>query len=460
MSGVRRGAVPPTAHFTPVTTTIHELLSDLRALSLDERDKGDKFERLVKAYLKNDPEWVNRFEDVWSWTEWEGRGNLPDIGVDLVAKRRDSDELAAIQCKFYAAGQRVSKAHIDSFLAATMRPEFNFTSRYVFDTSAGWTNNVEKQVQGVVQRVDIAYLDDAPIDWSQFRWETPEVVVPTGPKTLRPHQRNALEDVFKGLQTHDRGKLVMACGTGKTFTSLKIAEELAGEGKSVLFLVPSIQLLSQSLREWMANTAVDIRPFAVCSDVRVGRKSIEDEAEISTIDLTEPATTDPQVLVNRMDVGRHAKARMTVVFSTYQSIEVISRAQDLGLGEFDLIICDEAHRTTGVTLAGQDESAFVKVHDNDYIRAARRLYMTATPRVFGDEVRAKARDADAILADMSDESVYGPELHRLGFGDAVEADLLTDYKVLVLAVDEQYVADNFQRAMAEVARSASMMPRS
>lgn len=427
--------------------TIHEVLSDLRSLSMDERDKGDKFERLVKSYLKNDPEWVNRFEDVWTWTEWDERGNVPDIGVDLVAKRRDTGEYAAIQCKFYDAGQKVSKAHIDSFLAATMRPEFNFTQRYVFDTSAGWTNNVEKEVQGVVQRVDIAYLDDAPIDWAQFRWETPEVVVPTGPKSLRPHQRNALEDVFKGLRSHDRGKLVMACGTGKTFTSLKIAEEIAGAGKSVLFLVPSIQLLSQSLREWMANAEVDIRPFAVCSDVRVGRKTIEDEAEISTIDLTEPATTDPQKLVDRMAVGVHAKPRMTVVFSTYQSIDVIARAQDLGLGEFDLVICDEAHRTTGVTLIGQDESAFVKVHDNAYLRAAKRLYMTATPRVFGDEVRAKAKDADAVLADMSDESVYGPELHRLGFGDAVEADLLTDYKVLVLAVDEQYVADHFQQAM-------------
>lgn len=430
-----------------MSVTIHEVLSDLRSLSMDERDKGDKFERLVKSYLRNDPEWVNRFEGVWTWTEWDERGNVPDIGVDLVAKRRDTGEYAAIQCKFYDAGQKVSKAHIDSFLAATMRPEFNFTQRYVFDTSAGWTNNVEKEVQGVVQRVDIAYLDDAPIDWGQFRWETPEVVVPTGPKSLRPHQRNALEDVFKGLQTHDRGKLVMACGTGKTFTSLKIAEELAGAGKSVLFLVPSIQLLSQSLREWMANTEVDIRPFAVCSDVRVGRKTIEDEAEISTIDLTEPATTDPQKLVDRMAVGVHAKPRMTVVFSTYQSIDVIARAQELGLGEFDLVICDEAHRTTGVTLVGQDESAFVKVHDNAYLRAAKRLYMTATPRVFGDEVRAKAKDADAVLADMSDESVYGPELHRLGFGDAVEADLLTDYKVLVLAVDEQYVADHFQQAM-------------
>lgn len=432
-----------------MTTTIHEVLGELRAASLDERDKGDKFERLVKAYLEADPEWSAKFSDVWLWSDWAGRDGVTDIGIDLVAANRDRDDFTAIQCKFYAPGHRVAKADIDSFLSASMRPDFGFSQRIVFDTSAGWSGNAEETLKGVAQRVDISYLDDAAIDWSQFRWETPEVVSPTGPKHLRPHQTKALEDVRAGLATYDRGKLIMACGTGKTFTSLKIAEDLVGHGGSVLFLVPSIQLLSQSLREWMANTELDIRPFAVCSDVRVGRRVQTDDADMATIDLTEPATTDPAKLLERMRVGKYAKSRMTVVFSTYQSIDVIIEAQRQGLADFDLVICDEAHRTTGVTLAGQDESTFVRVHDNTALRAAKRLYMTATPRVFGDDVRRKANDADAVLADMSDEDTYGPELHRLGFGDAVEADLLTDYKVLVLAVDEQYVAENFQQAMSQ-----------
>lgn len=432
-----------------MTVTIHEVLGELRAASLDERDKGDKFERLIQAYLRTDPEWAARFSDVWLWTEWPGRDGVRDIGIDLVAKNRDRDDFTAIQCKFYDQGHKVAKADIDSFLSASMRPDYGFSQRIVFDTSAGWSGNAEETLKGVAQRVDITYLDDAAIDWSQHRWETPEVLVPTGKKALRPHQANALDDVCKGLRTHDRGKLVMACGTGKTFTSLRIAEALVGEGGSVLFLVPSIQLLSQSLREWMANSEVDIRPFAVCSDVRVGRKVQTDDADMSTIDLTEPATTDTAKLVERMSVGKYAKERMTVIYSTYQSIDVIIEAQKKGLAEFDLVICDEAHRTTGVTLAGQDESAFVRVHDNEALRSKKRLYMTATPRVFGDEIRRKASDADAILADMGDEDTYGPELHRLGFGDAVEADLLTDYKVLVLAVDEKYVAENFQQAMSE-----------
>ncbi len=430
-----------------MATNVYEVLDDLRVAALDEQDKGSKFERLVKTYLLNDPEWSARFEDVWLWSEWPRREGRPDTGVDLVASLRDSDKYAAIQCKFYKADATVAKSEIDSFLSASSTVEF--ASRYIFDTARAWSPNATDTlaVQAVpVQRVDIAYLDESAFDWSAYSWSTPEVLISTGKKALRPHQERALRDVTEGFCSHDRGKLVMACGTGKTYTSLKIAESLVGAGGSVLFLVPSIQLLSQSLREWMANSDVEIRPFAVCSDVRVGRRVNSDDADISIIDLTEPATTNARTLVSRM--GSAPADRMTVVFSTYQSIEVISQAQALGLPEFDLAICDEAHRTTGVTLSGDDESAFVRVHDNAHLAASKRLYMTATPRVFSEDVKRKAADAEALAVSMDNDAWYGPEFHRLGFGDAVEADLLTDYKVLVLAIDEEYVAEHFQSAMA------------
>ncbi|RZU31338.1 DEAD/DEAH box helicase [Blastococcus saxobsidens] len=430
-----------------MTGTIHAVLDRLRDEALDERDKGSKFEQLIQAYLTTDPEWTARFSDVWLWSDWPGREGRPDTGIDLVATNADDGGLTAIQCKFYAADRTVAKADIDSFVSASAHSQF--TRRIVFDTAAGWSANAEETLAGgVAQRVDIGYLADAAIDWTQFSWATPQIVVPTGKKALRPHQQKALDDVRAGLAEHDRGQLVMACGTGKTFTSLRIAEELVGAGGTVLFLVPSIQLLSQSLREWMANAEVDIRALAVCSDVKVGRRVASDDADQLPIDLTEPASTDPQTLLTRFEATTNADGRMRVVFSTYQSIDVVTRAQELGLPAFNLVICDEAHRTTGVTLAEGDESAFVRVHDADALKAAKRLYMTATPRVFGEEVRRKATDADAVLADMSDEDTFGPELHRLGFGQAVEADLLTDYKVLVLAVDEKYVAENFQQAMA------------
>jgi predicted helicase len=248
----------------------------------------------------------------------------------------------------------------------------------------------------------------------------------------------------------------MACGTGKTFTGLKIAERLQkereqaneGDHTTVLFLVPSIALLSQTLREWSFEATVTLRSFAVCSDVKVGRQQPEgDDKDMAVHDLALPATTDVSRLIKQM-ASVEATPGLTVIFSTYQSIGVISQAQQLGLPRFDLILCDEAHRTTGVTLAGHDESAFVRVHDDAYLGGDRRLYMTATPRVYGDDAKTDAKNADAAVASMDNEQYYGPEFHRLGFGDAVEAGLLTDYKVLILAIDEGVVTKTIQEGLA------------
>ncbi len=144
---------------------------------------------------------------------------------------------------------------------------------------------------------------------------------------------------------------------------------------------------------------------------------------------------------------------MTVVFSTYQSIEVIARAQKVllknGFNEFDLIICDEAHRTTGVTLADEDESAFTKVHDNDFIKAKKRLYMTATPRLYSDDTKSKAAQAEAIFVQWMIPTLYGEEIYRIGFGEAVERDLLTDYKVLILTLNDKDVPPAVQQMIAD-----------
>ena len=237
----------------------------------------------------------------------------------------------------------------------------------------------------------------------------------------------------------------MACGTGKTYTGQAIAEQVAGVGGTVLVLMPSISLLSQTLKEWTADAGVPMTPFAVCSDVKAGKRT--DFEDISPYDLVLPATTDPELLVSRYKKSK-PKENMTVIFSTYQSLPVTMAAQDAGIPEFDLVICDEAHRTTGVTLSGADDSNFTKVHDDINLKAKKRLYMTATARVYGDGAKAKASEADAVLASMDDPSVFGPEFHRLGFDEAVRRDLLSDYKVLVLAVDEGAVSAAFQKQLS------------
>ncbi len=243
----------------------------------------------------------------------------------------------------------------------------------------------------------------------------------------------------------------MACGTGKTFTSLKIAEELAGAGKRVLFLVPSLSLLSQTLTEWTQESETPLHSFAVCSDSDVGkkRKKSDDMVQTFTHELRYPATTEPARLATEM-AKRHDAQHMSVVFSTYHSINVISEAQHQhGLDHFDLIICDEAHRTTGATFGDEDESTFVKVHDAGFIRGLKRLYMTATPRIYGDVAKASAEKENVALCSMDDESLYGKELFVITFSEAVKRGLLCDYKVIVLAVEESHVSRRIQNLLKD-----------
>ncbi|KRF26798.1 damage-inducible protein [Phycicoccus sp. Soil803] len=423
----------------------------------DKTGKGSAFERLMASYLRTAPEFADRFGEVYLWDEWPDKGKQHDHGIDIVARDIHNGGWCAIQCKFYDPQHHISKGDIDSFIAASAKPQY--TGRIMFSTAKDWGPTAERQLDGLtipVTRIGVNDLLESKVDWSQIDWQEPQTYLPlTGKKQLRPHQKIAKDAVISGLATQDRGQLIMACGTGKTFTSLKIAEQLATDNKAkattVLFLVPSIQLVNQTFREWAQETELPFRAFAVCSDVKVGKggsKPADDPEDIAVTDLIIPATTDTKALAAKVKEA-HENDRFTVIFSTYQSIDVVAQAQRDGVPEFDLVIADEAHRTTGVTLADTVESQFVRVHDNSYIDAAKRLYMTATPRLFDPKVKEKATTNDAVLVSMDDESLYGPVLHRLGFGEAVEKDLLTDYKVLVLKVDESFVAESFQSELAQ-----------
>lgn len=436
-----------------MAATIHDVLDQYRKVAFDEYDKGAHFERLMQAFLKTEPQYAELYDEVWRWTEYPDRGTRPDTGIDLVARNRDTGELTAVQCKFFSPATQVTKAMLDSFLSASGKTTVDytdeFTSRLIISTSDKWGKNAEDAIidQSIpVERLRVQDLDESAIDWSQFVWEEPDNLAKKKHKTPFDYQTAAIEDVLTGFTETDRGKLIMACGTGKTFTSLRLAEQVVPAGGTVLFLVPSIALLSQTLKEWTIEAEVPLRSFAVCSDVSVGKRRTEEDIPVR--DLAFPATTNAPALVKQFDLGATSE-KLTVVFSTYQSLPVISKSQGLGLPEFDLIICDEAHRTTGAAMSEDDESAFMKVHDQSFVAGKKRLYMTATPRIFSDGTRKKAGELGAKLADMDDKLTYGPEFHRLGFGQAVSMGRLTDYKVLVLAVDEGFVAREFQSLMSQ-----------
>ncbi|MDP2079338.1 MAG: DEAD/DEAH box helicase family protein [Thiobacillus sp.] len=432
-------------------TAIDRILQSYRDAAVTEREKGTYFERLALVFFMNDPVQSEEYEAVSTWSDWakaNGRDGK-DVGIDLVAKLRNEDGFAAIQAKFYAADARIQKVNIDSFISASGKEPFR--RRVVLDTTEKeWGTNAEEMIRDQaipVVRIGLTDLRESRIDWTIF--EARGEIVLSAKKTLLDHQKDALADVSKGLSVADRGKMIMACGTGKTFTSLKIAEAVAGKGKRVLFMVPSLALMSQTVREWTNDTETPMRAFAVCSDAHVGkrRKSTDDIAEIEIHDLAFPATTDPVKVAKK--AGEDDPERMTVIFSTYQSIVTLIRAQEAGLPEFDLIICDEAHRTTGATLDGEEESNFVKIHSNDNVKARKRLYMTATPRIFGDNVRSKADEVGAELASMDNPALFGDTLFYRGFGWAVQNGLLTDYKVIVLAMDEGLVSAAVQKRLGD-----------
>ena len=436
--------------------TFRSILDELDAKAWNPVDKGQSFERLVKAFIQTDKGQSSRFERVWLWSEWPGNGGRHDIGIDLVARERDSGDLVALQCKFYSPNSTVYLSNIATFLAAS--GETAFSSGIIVSTTESWSKDLGENIllnrDKPISRWGPDVFEKSSVDWQTFDLDKPSDITQRQTKTLREYQRGALEAVINGLKRHDRGKLIMACGTGKTFNALRIAEQQVGADGNVLFLTPSISLLSQSLLDWANDADVPLKTFAVCSDTRAGKRDPEDE-DISPYDLAFPASTDIGQFVGQVSQSDRV-GHMTAIFSTYQSLDVISEAQKAGLPEFDLIICDEAHRTTGVSLVGKSESNFQLVHDNGFVAARKRLYMTATPRIYGDRAKRKANDNLLTIASMDDETIYGPELHRLGFGEATDLKILSPYKVVIFNVDQEQVGIDLDKLLSDSATDVNM----
>lgn len=449
--------------------TLKDILNKFAATSFTQKEKGTQFERLMQSWLKTDPRYANLFSEVWLWEEFPGRKDFggKDTGIDLVAKT-DLGDYWAIQCKCYSSKAVIDKPAVDSFLATSSRTftdeityqTTTFSQRLWISTTNHWGTNAEEAIHNQnppVSRVSLSDLEMSPVDWGKLLEGLQGKQALTAGKQLRKHQLQAISAAEQHFKANDRGKLVMACGTGKTFTSLRLIEHLVPQKGLVLFMVPSIALLGQSLNDWSADAANPIKAICICSDNKASRKvkrnSDTDDTEESVVDLALPASTNVKSIVRQLHSSKNYDG-LVVVFSTYQSIDVISEAQkellkqtDNHFGEFDFIVCDEAHRTTGVKLSSKDESNFTKIHSNEIVAGKKRLYMTATPRLYGESAKIKASKNDCILCSMDDKAIYGEEFFRVNFSYAVQNGILTDYKVLVLTVSENMIPANI---LAEV----------
>ncbi len=403
--------------------TIDELLEKYRAAAENEKDKGAKFEVLMKNFLPLN--YRGEIEKVMLWQEFS---NEKDLGIDLVAET-SGGEFWAIQCKFYAENTTIEKSAVDSFISNSGRT-FNgkkFSLRIFISTSDNFTENAakmfENQTPPVIQ-IGMEDLRNAAVDWEKL--DAGEFV--RLQRNLRDYQIEALDAAHEHFKNNERGKLIMACGTGKTFTSLRIAEDLTQNCGLVLFLVPSLSLVKQTLNEWTNFSADAIRAICVCSD-----KTVAADDDIKNVMLKIPVTNQPEEI--SAAVNRKGNFGMTVIFSTYQSIEKVIAAKL----NFDLVICDEAHRTAGNSKKDKDSKLFSLVHDNAEIISKRRLYMTATPKLYSENLKNTAKEKNLTVWSMDDENIFGKEFFRISFKRAIELNCLSDYKLLIFAVSENEV---------------------
>ena len=440
---------PPVTELTATMPNFDAALTHLRDRATDLFGMGRSFERLMKTALSKEPGILgDRFSQVWMWNEWPGHDG-PDTGVDLVAEEREGG-LCAIQCKFFDPHRPVPKKAIDSFMSKS-EPD-HFTSRLIINTGGPIQKNALKTLQASPKPcrvLDRAELDGWDVDWWQY------VNDPEGlqfqardPYTPHPYQKDAVEQVMAGFQKHARGQLILPCGTGKTAVTLWIAEQQVGLGGRVLYLVPSIALMAQTMREWSEQKSLPLRYVGICSDTRAGRN----DEDASLLELDYPVTTDIEKIREGLQAER--PGALTAVFCTYQSLPLVAMAQAEGAPAFDLVVCDEAHRTTGVEESvskGKDEqkvSPFRLIHDASRIHAHKRLYATATPRLYTESARGKAADRNLDIYSMDDESVYGPEFYKMAFSQAIEGGWLTDYKVIILTLKSDQVSESLGNLLA------------
>ncbi|GAA7615588.1 DEAD/DEAH box helicase family protein [Helicobacter pylori] len=413
----------------------------------NQRLKGSLFEKVCKRFLEEHDS-ANEYESIKLWSEWELNQKERDRGIDMVVTTT-SKEYIAVQCKFHQ--DRISYPEIATFLNKLQSGvgEVRFKKGIIISTSNLSSDAIKEieQIRSTGMGIDIDEITEEDFMYSQIDWEkldpTQKELPICDQKKPRKHQIEAIKAAKEYFSDpkNTRGKLIMACGTGKTYTSLKIMESL--DPKITLFLVPSIALLSQTFREYAQEKSAPFYASIVCSDDKVGKgkknKNDDDSDDINFSELPKKPSTNLKDILITYEQAQKENKRL-IIFSTYQSALRIKEAQEAGLGEIDLIICDEAHRTVGAMYSSNerdDKNAFTLCHSDEHIKAKKRLYMTATPKVYSESSKARAKESDNVIYSMDDAGIFGEEIYTLNFEKAIALDLLTDYKVMILAVRKE-----------------------
>ncbi len=419
----------------------------------NQHHKGSLFEKLSKRFLIEHDS-ANEYESIDLWSDWKLRGNEGDRGIDMVITTT-SKEYIAVQCKYHQ--DSVSLNDIATFLSKLQSgvKEVRFKKGIIISTSH-LTRAALEEIEQIRKSkgIDIVEISEEDFIYSQIDWDKLDFTQTQGEiplcdkKKPRPHQMEAIKATKEYFSNpkNTRGKLIMACGTGKTYTSLKIMEAL--DPKIMLFLAPNIALLSQTFREYAKEKSDPFYASIVCSDDKVGddkagkgkkNKNDDDTDDINFSELPLKPSTRLEDILSTHEKAQKENKRF-IIFSTYQSALRIKEAQEAGLNEIDLIICDEAHRTVGAMYSSNerdDKNAFTLCHSDENIKAKQRLYMTATPKVYSESSKAKAKESDNVIYSMDDADTFGEEIYTLNFERAIALDLLTDYKVIILAVRKE-----------------------
>ncbi|MBR1860097.1 MAG: DEAD/DEAH box helicase [Selenomonadaceae bacterium] len=435
--------------------TFEDVLKKYRTLPANKLKMSMHFEKMMKRFMQTYPVYLDKFSDVWIWQDFPYNQDFSDIvnsGIDLVAKTH-SGEFWAIHCRSYPTNSNFEKYMIELFTTMSNRT-FNvdgeiktFSQRLWISTNDIWSEKLNKELREEIPsiaQIDFTEMQTSPINWYQLYRGTAGRSALNNQRNILPHQIQAVDAAHEYFKTKDRGKLIMPCGTGKTFTSLKIAENEIGDDGVVLFLVPSTTMLKQALFEWATFSENPVNAICVCSDPK-NLKFGDDEIVNTAIPL--PTITDVDNLIQQINSEFKLKrSSLNVIFATYQYVDVISEAQKQFNFEFDLIVIDEAHRTTEfVEQDGADN--FFRIHDNNFIKAKRRLYMTATPKLYKTEIQNDTNEQDLTIWSMDNETIFGADIYVLKFSEAVAKGLISDYRIMVMAVSEEQITPQLQQVI-------------